>query len=284
MKKHLLWLFLATLFSSLQADSESISFDPRIYKIHPKNALVYAQKGWDQSFVSLLGRTFNGLTNRRQIDRLLKDQNYIDVLNHVWTEPDLGTRIRWLEKKVDEGHPILVLELTKAYFLQNPSLESYVEKVLPWLRAANYRMEVDSKCTSDKSVLDAIHECVNLHESYLVQILLERYTNAEIEAFYIENIEKSLLVEIDLKKRVLFPFFDEKMEVASSPEWLFNSGMLAFYDTPNTIPREKWNSIRKEHAFFFCESIYAVENELRSNKDDFMTWYKDSGRINEDNY
>lgn len=233
-------------------------------KIHEnkKDVISYTSHKRDDKFITELQKTYNGLTDIKTVNDDLKKQNYIRVLNCLWTESDSQKRLVWLEQKVNENHPILMFELAEAYYYQNPSLETYVLKSLPWLVAGVMRTYIDADCSSDASVQAAPEFLMFAYQEPILADLLKNSSQNDLTDF-IKNNQKTYYQNIfSVSRQVLEPFTADTLKDMPSPEWVFHHGMGGFLGGYNTINPKEYNAIRKKSAQDFLDKERKQEKSL----------------------
>lgn len=193
-------------------------------------------------------KTYSGLSNKKKVNQLLKKRDYLEVLNHLWSEHDRSARVIWLEKKVNEGHPILMFELAKEYYDQNPKLETYLFETMPWMLAGVKRTFMDVNCTSDKSVSAAVQFLLFVYQESILADLQKTDSLEEIQCSINENYEQFSHANLLILKKVMEPFVNGNHGSQPSPTWVFNHGMGQFLKESNTISAAKWEQIRKKEA------------------------------------
>jgi hypothetical protein len=227
-----------------------------------KDVVSYSSQRGDKQFIAKLDQSYHGLDNEEKLNRLLNEQNYIEVLNSLWTEPKGTKRLDWLEKKANEGHPILMLELGVEYYNQNPNLNTYIVKTMPWFMAGVRRTLIDAACTSDKSAEAAAELLLYSYQENIFEDLFKRHSQNEFESYLIQNKKTFQLSNIAVLKIVLAPLVDGRQVNQPSPAWVFAHGMNAFLNTQNTIPKDQWNAIRKKEAEEFLQQVAGLEKSL----------------------
>lgn len=236
--------------------------DDIISYINKQDVVSYSSYKNDQQFIIDLKTRYNGLKNEENLDDLLRQQNYIEVLNHLWSEPGNAKRVAWLEKKVNEGHPILMFELGEEYYLQNPILSTYIMKSMPWLLAGARRTIVDADATSDKSVSAAVGFLLFSYQERVLTDVKTKFSETTIEKYLNENKKEFQKNNITVLRKVMTPFLDERLVDIPSPQWVFAHGMAAFTNEKNTIPEFRYNTIRSKTAEAFLKKADQLEKSL----------------------
>lgn len=235
---------------------------------HPKDVISYTRHLFEPSYLEGLKKKYQGLDNNEKLTRLLKKQEYIEILNHLWTERNYTIRINWLQEAVSDNHPMMMMELAHAYFLRSPTLETYQIKSLPLLRVAKMRLEMDASCTSDESVFSGVSVVEN-YEMIILETLLQRNNNDEIQEYLLKNLEGEFISLYKLAKILLYPFTQKETHNLPSPSWIFYQGLGSFLDVPNEVLAEDWDQIRKEIA---CERLNIIAEHEDAYENNYSEW------------
>lgn len=227
------------------------------------DVVSYSSKKNDNQYRAQLGSKYSGLKDEQKLNELLQQQNYIEVLNYLWTEPDVTKRIAWLEKKVNEGHPLLMFELGQDYYYQDPTLQTYALKAMPWILAGMRRTYLDTACTSDKSVSAAPGYLLMTYQQPILEAVQKKSTTEEMQKFFAEQSNQFQKNSIEVLRKVLAPFVGEGLVKMPSPRWVFAHGMAAFTNVTNTIPESECNAIRKKEAQDFLVKANQLEETLK---------------------
>ena len=187
-----------------------------------------------------LALSCDGLNNEANVNCLLQEHNYIEVLKHLWSEPDCKKRCAWLEKKIDENHPILIFELAEDCFLQNPTLECYLTKTMPKVIAAAMRTLLDARCTDDACGVMAAEQLLTSYQQRIITKLLDVYTLEEIEDYIVNHSDQFMAEYVLIQERVFQPI-NEKTALPS-PKWIFT------HVHKSSIQESEFNLIRKKGA------------------------------------
>lgn len=235
---------------------------------HPKDIISYTRHLFEPSYLEGLQKKYHGLDNYEKLTGLLKKQEHIEILNRLWTERNYTKRINWLQETVSENHPMMMMELAYAYFLRSPTLETYQIKSLPLLHVAKMRLEMDASCTSDESVFAGVSVVEN-YEMIILETLLRRNTNDELQEYCSKNLEREFISLYELAKILLYPFTQEEKYSLPSPSWIFYHGLDAFTDTPNEVPEKDWDQIRKKIA---CERLKFIAEHEAAYENNYPEW------------
>ena len=238
---------------------------------HPKDAISYTRHLFEPSYLEELQKKYHGLDSYEKLDQLLKNQEYIEILNHLWTEGDYTKRINWLQKAVSGNHPLMMMELAYAHFLRSPTLETSQIKSIPLLAVAKMRLEMDASCTSDKSVFGGVSVGGN-YESLIFEALLQRNTEDELREHYSKHLEEEFMSFYELAKILLYPFTQKEEYILPSPHWIFYHGLHAFMDISNEIPETDWDQIRENIALELLVFIAEQEDAYENNYPEWLAF------------
>ncbi len=96
----------------------------------------------------------DGLADTRLVEAKLKNHDYVSVLKCIWSEPDFNRRKQWLEAKVREGHPLLMIEYGKIIAYQTS-----IEEGAKWFYLGLFRAQQDAACC-DCASFDIVNKLV----------------------------------------------------------------------------------------------------------------------------
>lgn len=256
-------LFLSLYSTALFGSDFEVKQEGKVITYTNKQDTVsYSSRKGDPQFVAQLKTKYSGLKDEEKLNELLKQQNYIEVLHHLWSESDGDKRLAWLEKKVDEGHPILMLELGEEYYLQNPTLQTYAMKTMPWLLAGARRTLVDADTTSDRSVAAAADFLLTVYQERVLTQVRTQFSEAAVMQYMTEKLKEFQKNNIAITRKVLTPLINGKQANMPSPCWVFAHGMRSFTNTQNTIPESQYNAIRKKSAEDMLDKADRAEKTL----------------------
>jgi len=209
------------------------------------------------------------LSYQTKLDRLLKRQDYAEVINTLALEPSANKRVAWLESKLSERHTMLIFELALQLLKAKPSLKTYYFETLPFFRAAIAMLVLDCSCTSDKSVGGAVG---SLAFAYAMQFeeQLERYSQVERDAYEKKHQIETEKVNLYKCKEILNPYTTAAITQMPSPAWVFPHGLGAVLGEENEIPPSQWNTIRQEMAIAYMEEIEEDLFQLENDPEGFL--------------
>jgi hypothetical protein len=198
---------------------------------------------------------YNGLGDEVEINKALNNEDYMKVLNHLWSETDKFKRLKWLNENANPElnlYPILLFELAEELIIDSPTLETYFNKCLPYLNSAGKRVQLDAFCTSDNSVGAGAGMLIYLYLPRIKSHIEKKYSSDQITN-YLQN--ESQKKEYDsnmasvLKNIMTSIVNSEKLsKTLPSPKWIFAHGMSAYIGNQNSIKEDQFDSIRKAKA------------------------------------
>lgn len=213
--------------------------------VHKGDAVLFACERPLEGQANMDYSNYHGLTDRSKVDSLLQNENYIEVLKHVWTETDIKTRIRWLEDKVKEGHAVLGYELALSLLINEPTMECYFYKAVPVLFGSKCRTIADVLCSSDKSVFAAVELLDFFYCQYLSEIV-SKISQKDERMRYIKEHDLELKnAYCEVFEIMISSFLRDPSPALPSPRWVFNHGFNK--GLGNTIPESTWNSSRQSY-------------------------------------
>jgi len=225
---------------------------------------VFYTKYHTDDYVNELQKHYNGLKNENAVEKLLQDQNFIEVLNHLWSEPSQVKRIAWLEKHQTDG--LLLFELGLEYFLKDPTISTYVLKSLPLFEAGKVRVGLDTLCSEDKSVQSAP---AHLEYVYINQVLSRLgEVESDIADFFEHHYEEFWIAKKKIIFQILEAFLDKKIIAGMpKPTWVFSHGLSAFrgYTINLSEHEDEWKQIRQENAKMFKQYVIEMDKEVMKN-------------------
>lgn len=240
-------LIFTTVFCTLAADGIEIKTEGNATTVtNISDVVSYTNNRVDQQFIDNLSKKYDGLKDQDKINELLKNQNYIEVLNYLWTEPDHAKRLNWLKEKLPENHPILMFELASEYQLKDPTIETYLNKTMPWILAGARRTYLDALCSSDSSVQAAPELLIYNYQTPIVESLLQKLGEENFQKYVVDHADEFRKSNIAIFKKAVNPIIND--ENVPSAKWVFAHGMGAILNKKNTIDDAKCKEIRKKEV------------------------------------
>lgn len=268
----ILYLACLTLMMSSTAQASFWPFslfqsDNTIVIQNDGDPIVYTNNRTPEYFETLRSY-YNGLSSEETLDDLLERQEYVEVLNYLWSEEDQNVRIAWLEKKLPEHHPILICELALEYILRDPSIRTYLFSSQPLLDVAICLTEIDSDCTADKSVTAASGFLNFQYGDLILETLLDHHSQKSVQAYWKNQFIEFKKNKFKLLREALTRFSDRKRySKIPSPRWVFSHGMEAFTGNVDSAayPEGKWEQIRRKAAQNCLIMILEDEKKMKKN-------------------
>jgi hypothetical protein len=163
------------------------------------------------------------------LDQLIQNQNYIEFLKHLWTEDDLDLALRIIRPYAQQGHAILMLEMSRTLCRKMLTDHQFPPKAL--IEASNWHLkglattELDIACSTDDSTKSAMCE---LFETYT---LPKRTQDELIKIVNPADVYRSFFLDWQL----LDPY--------PSPKWVTYHGLKA-YSEDSLAPESEWEERR----------------------------------------
>lgn len=164
---------------------------------------------------------------------LVSKQNYIPALKHLWNEKNKDLRLKWLHEKANEGHAIMMLELSYLFYYLNKFEESCY-----WFCLGTRKAIEDAYCYTDESIIQQTIE--KIRSIYLFNNSLRVILPMQ------KHMDMAKKAHNDLKTWNKKP----------SPEWLMPSNEL--------LPQSEWDNARKK-SMEYDKNILYNERELLVN-------------------
>ncbi len=92
---------------------------------------------------------------------LVSQQKYIPALKHLWNEKNKELRLKWLHEKADEGHAIMMLELSYQLYDMNKLEDSYY-----WYCLGIRKTTEDVFCYKDESVKTKLIKVNDVYDTH----------------------------------------------------------------------------------------------------------------------
>ncbi len=204
---------------SCQGEFTSDSSTPRATAICNKKDVI-AFVAHAQGELQIEGAGLNDSV-RSTVNAKLKEQDYITVLRHIWTEPDYNERKDWLTEKVKEGHPILMFELAKVLVKENA-----IEEGLIWLNMGLMRATQDAYCCDD----------ISIQNRNVPTMLAQAYAR-----FFSSYSGMMKATAKEALKRL-----GEHQQQYPSPQWVGYHGLSAFSGNVLLVSESEWPKIRSD--------------------------------------
>jgi hypothetical protein len=230
---------------------------------HLEDSLAYSVNR-NKAYIKELKKTHSGLLSDEKMDALLKKQDYIAILNCLWTEPSLESRINWLEKKRSQWVPLLVAELAVEYLQRDPTLEVFLYSSRPLLNVAVCITDIDSQCAPPHAA--SASEFLNSqYKGYIRAILMAKHSPDSLRRFWKKNFFSFKENEISYYREALMSFI-HPTEVIHSPQWVFMHGIEGL-DFPLTdiCQEEECREIRCRAAEEMFERVSEDEARFHQN-------------------
>jgi hypothetical protein len=175
---------------------------------------------------------YRGLPPADQLQRLIQDQSYAEVLKYIWTEDNLDSILQALEPLANAGHAILMLEMSRTMCrkmqAQNDFSAEKIGTASKWYTLGMATTQLDLACNTDLSTTAALGM---LHSTYHCSL----------------HIPPAELSKINAKEIASTIFQNWKLLPAyPSPKWVTYHGLRAFSNQNSLHPESEWNQRRAE--------------------------------------
>lgn len=195
----------------------------------------------------------HGLKNIKYLDRLIDNQDFALVLDLIAGETNNNLKKDWLYKKANEGHAIIMFELSK-YLASNGGSLDEIQK---WFFAGISRAEQDAFCYQDKSYGEIPETLSNVYSVYFKD-LIENASRKQLIEAQGKAFKSSNEVIVNLKK---YP----------SPIWIFyqnidESKNLSNFDNLCLKSEKDCLEIRRKYAVDWAKKISDSEKQMAEMK------------------
>jgi hypothetical protein len=163
-------------------------------------------------------------------DKLVEQQNYVEILKIIWTEKDLDVAIAHLEPEAKKGHAILMFELSRTLYRKMKAENNIPIETLKvagtWYLHGLLTTLLDIACNTDNSTQAAIGMLRLAYQpgQLIPQTQLQQINGGELYDSFIKNWELS----------ASYP----------SPKWVTYHGLAIFQGKDSLLPETEWNEKR----------------------------------------
>jgi hypothetical protein len=197
-----------------------------------QNIVTFPEK-LSEAYISELTRTgYSGFENvdDNKWKNLLDQQDYIEILKIIRTEKNLNTAIAYLESAAEEGHAILMLELSRTLCKKMKDEKTISTDALKtaytWYMRGMVTTMLDTACNTDRSTEDASGR---LQLSYSLTNL---FSEPELK-----NIDRTSINSDVLNNWKLLTSYP-------SPKWVIYHGWAIHRGENRLLPKDKWDEKR----------------------------------------
>ncbi|HEY5235713.1 MAG TPA: hypothetical protein VIJ14_06010 [Rhabdochlamydiaceae bacterium] len=173
---------------------------------------------------------FNGKVNEAEWNKLVEEQNYVEILKIIWTENDLDVALLYLEPDAKKGHAILMLEMSRTLCRKMRAENKFpietIKAAGTWYLRGLYTTMLDVVCNTDKSSGAAIGM---LQTSYTPGNLIPE---AQLKKVDFASVNTSFRQNWELQTS------------SPSPKWVTYHGMAVFRKENSLLPEAEWNAKR----------------------------------------
>jgi hypothetical protein len=204
------------------------------------------------AYSKALREKYDGLKDTARIDQLIREENYVEALKFVWSEPDYAKQVNYMVEKANEGHPIFMMEVSLAALRIKPELNT-LKSFFAWEKAGIARTVQDLNCVSDASAKAATAKLDFIYQTSVNRIL--QVDPKAIESYFFKH-QKEIDQAIYAHVRKVLANSLRNGDKMPSPAWVAYHGDAArTSSTPDMLPKDQWQDIRKQYAMEHIKRI-----------------------------
>jgi hypothetical protein len=219
---------------------------------HTGDVVSFSSNFSPQAIAELKKQGYKGVAKlpKSSFEKFIQEQNYISVLKNIWTEENLDEAISTLEPYAKEGHPMMMLELSRTLCRKMAGEKTFPEDQLKtafkWYSLGLLTTDLDIECNDDKSTQGAYG------------MLRQVY-------------HPSHFVPQDIILKTLPPVFRQAVKDyqlhanAPSPEWVLPHGLAAMRGENKLLPKSQWKEIRAKRLQYHLKMIAEAESKQNSS-------------------
>lgn len=186
------------------------------------------------------------------LEKLIQDQNYIEALKNIWTEDNLDKVISTLEPYAKEGHPIIMLELSRTLCRKMAAEKKFPEDQLKtafqWFSLGVLTTDLDIECNEDRSTQEAYGMLRHVYH-------LSHFVPQDIIVKMLPSVFRQAIKDYQLS------------ENAPSPQWVLHHGLAAMRGENKLLPKSQWKDCREKRLQYTLKQIAKAEsNKIDSSK------------------
>jgi hypothetical protein len=212
-----------------------------------KNVIPLIGTYGDPTIQRLKQEGYKGLSSQppELLDAAVSNQHYVELLKYIWTEDNLETRIHWLRPNVEKGHPILMLELSRACLLKIQRTQQYSEEIVDeafkWRVLGVHTAFLDAWCTKRRVGFSVVKWL------QMTSLMFAKKVIDELPSAVRKPLSEKLLSAdfLSSQQRRWHP-----SEMHHSPEWIVYSCQEALQAGQNPLtllePEERWLEIQQK--------------------------------------
>lgn len=204
------------------------------------------------AYSKALREKYNGLQDTQRINQLIQENNYVEALKYVWSEPDYAKQVNFMVEKANEGHAIFMMEVSLAALRIKPELNT-LKSFFAWEKAGIARTVQDLNCVSDASAKAATAKLDFIYQTSVNRILQK--DPKEIEDYFFKNqadIDQAIYAHV---RKVLANTL-KNSDKLPPPTWVAYHGNVARTSSrPEMLPSAEWSEIRKQYAMEHIKRI-----------------------------
>eukprot|EP00742_Colponemidia_sp_Colp-10_P002671 GILJ01002854.1.p1 GENE.GILJ01002854.1~~GILJ01002854.1.p1 ORF type:complete len:308 (-),score=59.62 GILJ01002854.1:163-1086(-) len=252
---------------NFQVSEKVVNGEHQIIVMHKKDAIAFSSLQNNRELRDHAIKGYNGLSSKNDVDRFLKEENYIELLKHIWSEKDPKVRNEWLQRQVNSSnaHPLLMLEYATEQLRQNPLSHENINENKAWSVAGLVRAANDAACVDDMDAENSVQKLEGIYEQASESALSEENKKMikEYKTYMTENFDKGAHLKYhDRVKSVGRQVLREAIQNADSlpsPVWLAYNTLGCYMNGGNVtmFPKEEWKTRREEHAKLLEQAFFS---------------------------
>jgi len=201
---------------------------------------------------------YNGMGDESVLDKKLQNNNFIEVLRALWSEPEQSKRLGWLKKKESDSYPLLLFELAVEVVSSNPSLQNFQES-LYLLEIARYRTDLDAVCVNDSSARVAAHSLYQTYSKVIAEIVSRE---PSLRSKLTTSSMKSIDIEVLNKVLVTLKNIEKNLDSLPSQEWVSSHALKKLLSNREILASKK--QCHQKRAHMIAILINEVSNKIKS--------------------
>lgn len=172
------------------------------------------------------------------LEKMVSQQNFIEVLQCLWTEGNPEIRILWLRKYAEKGHPVLMLELFRFLYCKHKSLPNspdVLSEAVKWYILGLHCAALDAACNDDSSMKDVLNSLRGHSIMFMSGI-----SKKNKFAYSPTKNEKKVWDQLVLSRSQEFIATWTPSSANPSPKWIIYCGSDAQSCKNSLSPSEEW--------------------------------------------
>lgn len=225
------------LCNQVSANGKDATFTKNVKGQHiniscEQDVVSFSSKFSKEYLSELSKKSYHGFAKIKgaEWDKLVEQQNYVEILKIIWTEKDLDVAIAHLEPEAKKGHAILMFELSRTLYrkmkVENKFPIETLKAAATWYFSGLHTTILDLACNTDNSTQAAIGMLRLAYQpgQLIPQTELQKINGGELYDSLLKNWELP----------ASYP----------SPKWVTYHGMAIFQGKDSLLPETQWNEKR----------------------------------------